>query len=565
MKPTIACLSLALLALSPPILAAPPELEAAPAASAKTDAAFSRPLKGEKRFAHILNRLAFGPRPGDIEALRQSGIKPWIQSQLSPETIDDSALETRLASLSWLRESPERLLLAYESETAAFLRRMKKAEKGEIAAPQLNAAQQKLQERIEVATLPEHASVRALGELSVDKLARAVESKRQLQEVLVDFWGNHFNVDINKGAVLALKIRDDRDVIRPHVFGSFRELLGASAHSPAMLVYLDNARSTREMTARGGQKRGGLNENYARELMELHTLGVDGGYSQSDVTEVARCFTGWGLDRETGTFFFRARAHDEGPKTVLGQKIGLGGKKDGEKVLDILAASRATARFIARKLCVRFVADNPPTALVERVAAAFSRSNGDLKTTYRAVFEAPEFLSEGAYRAKIKSPLEFTVSAVRALGGSLEIVQANPRGMRLLTVGASSLNKGGKGNKQRSAQRPLATEIALMGQPLFACQPPTGYAENSTKWVSSSALVARLNFALSLSSGRVADVVLTRDTFKATAIDDLARALLNSDISAPTRATVEAEAQKSPGDGARLHALLLSSPEFQRR
>ncbi|MBW3636190.1 MAG: DUF1800 domain-containing protein [Armatimonadetes bacterium] len=565
MKLTLASLGLALLALSPPILAAPPEMQVAPTTSAQTFAAFSRPLKGEKRFAHVLNRLAFGPRPGDIEALRQTGIKPWIESQLSPQAIDDAALDRRLASLSWLRESPERLLLAYESDTAAFLRRMQKAEKGEIAAPRLTPAQKETVARIEAANIPERASIRALGELSTDKLARAIESNRQLQEVLVDFWGNHFNVDINKGFVRALKIRDDRDVIRPHVFGSFRELLGASAHSPAMLWYLDNARSTREFPARGGQKRGGLNENYARELMELHTLGVDGGYTQSDVTEVARCFTGWSLDRQTGTFLFRARAHDEGPKTVLGQRIARGGKKDGEKVLDILAASPATARFIAHKLCVRFVADKPPTALVERVAAAFSRSNGDLKTTYRAVFEAPEFLSEGAYRAKIKSPLEFTVSAVRALGGSLETGAANRRVVRLLASGVASLNRGGGGQNRIMAERPLAAEIALMGQPLFACQPPTGYAEDSTKWVSSSALVARLNFALGLTSGRVGDVVLTRDTFRATAIEDLSRALLNTDISASTRATVEAEAQKSPGDGARLHALLLASPEFQRR
>jgi uncharacterized protein (DUF1800 family) len=562
MKPIFACLSVAVFAWPHPIFAAPSQTITAP--DAGVHPAFSRPLTGEKRFAHVLNRLAFGPRPGDIEAIKKTGIKPWIESQLSPQTIDDSALEGRLDALGWLRESPQRLVLAYESDSAGFLRRLKKAEKADNPALKLNAAQQAALERIEAANLPERASIRALGELATDKLVRAVESKRQLQEVLTDFWGNHFNVDVNKGVARTLKIRDDRDVIRPHVFGTFRELLGASAHSPAMLVYLDNARSTRETAARNGKKRGGLNENYARELMELHTLGVDGGYTQSDVTEVARAFTGWSLDRQTGTFVFRRRAHDENPKTVLGQRIALGGEKDGERVLDILASSPATARFIARKLCVRFVADEPPAALVERVATVFSHSDGDLKTTYRAIFDAPEFLSEGAYRSKIKSPLEFTVSAVRTLGGTLEVAQANPRGVRLLAVGAASLNRGG-GQNRRSAERPLASEIAAMGQPLFACQPPTGYAEDSTKWVSSSALVARLNFTISLTSGRVGDVTLTKDTFKAAPVEEMARVLLNADISPGTRATIEGEARKFPGDGARLHALLLGSPEFQRR
>ncbi len=493
---------------------------------------------------------------------------------MAPQKLDDAALDAQLSDFRWLSAPPERLALAYENDKAGFLRRLKKARAGDVKMPELSDQQKQTMARIEAAKIPERASYEAVGQLSMDKLARAVSSRRQLQEVLVDFWGNHFNVDVKKGLVRTLKITDDRTVIRPHVFGTFREILGASAHSPAMMFYLDNARSTREYTVgrvRGkkGKKAGGLNENYARELMELHTLGVDGGYSQTDVTEVARCFTGWSLDPQSGEFFFRARAHDEGEKTVLGQTIAAnGGQSDGERVLDILAQNPATASFIARKLCVRFVADAPPDALVAKIAAVFTRSKGDLSATYRALFAAPEFLSEGAYRAKIKSPLEFTVSAVRALGGTLDFGSQGAQ-FRLLAAGGASLNQGNNGNKnkalRRITKRPLAVEIANMGQPLFSCQPPTGYAENSTKWVSASALVSRLNFAIALTQGSVGDVALTQDTFRAAPVDEMAQALLGSEVSPATRSIVESEAQKSPGDGARLRALLLGSPEFQRR
>ncbi|HEX8465227.1 MAG TPA: DUF1800 domain-containing protein, partial [Abditibacterium sp.] len=495
-------------------LAAPLAFAAPPTAQKTAPVSpWSRALTGEKRASHLLNRLAFGPRPGDVEAIQQSGEKKWIEQQLAPQTLDDSALETRLSSLKWLRATPAELQLAYEADTANFLRLMKRAEAGEIAAPVLTPRQQESLARIEAAALPPRASVQALGELSTAKLARAIESKRQLQEVLADFWSNHFNVDVKKNAVRGLKIVDDRETIRPHVMGSFRAMLGASAHSPAMMLYLDNARSTREAMAPraampGARRRGGINENYARELMELHTLGVDGGYSQADVTEVARAFTGWSVEPQTGEWVFRPRAHDQGPKTVMGKTINAGGEADGEAVLDLLAAHPATARFIARKLCQRFVADEPPAALTEKVARAFLQSKGDLPTTYRALFFAPEFLSEGAYRAKIKSPLEFTVSAVRALGGTLEFGDGVGATARLVYVGSSSLRDGAapRGAAQKAMRRPLGTEIAAMGQPLFSCQAPTGYSEKSSSWVSSSALVARLNFALSLTQGRIGDV-----------------------------------------------------------
>lgn len=576
MKPTFWLLCAPLFPLVSPgfAVAAPASASAPRTGQQKEVSPFARPLIGEKRYFHVLNRLSFGPRPGDIENLKALGIPAWIETQMAPQRVDDAAVEAQLNDFQWLSAPPERLSLAYQADQAKFIRRLKKAESNQIAMPELNEAQKATLARIEAADLPPRASIEALGQLSVDKLVRAISSKRQLQEVLTDFWGNHFNVDVKKNQVRTLKISDDRAVIRPHLFGTFRELLGASAHSPAMMVYLDNARSTREMPAgkRGkgnGKKRGGLNENYARELMELHTLGVDGGYTQKDVTEVARCFTGWSIDPQSGEWMFRARAHDDGEKLVLGQVIAAGGgQNDGERVLDILAQSSSTARFIARKLCLRFVADAPPETLISRIAGVFTRSKGDLSATYRAIFAAPEFLSEGAYRAKIKSPLEFTVSAVRALGGSLDL-QSRGAEFRLLASGGASLRQGNNGNKnqalKRLTERPLAMEIAVMGQPLFSCQPPTGYAENSAKWVSASALVSRLNFALTLTQGRVGDVALQQDTFRAAPVDEMARSLLGGEISPATRSIVATEAQKSPGDGARLRALLLGSPEFQRR
>jgi uncharacterized protein (DUF1800 family) len=330
-----------------------------------------------------------------------------------------------------------------------------------------------------------------------------------------------------------------------------------------MLWYLDNAKSTKAMVMRNGKTRGGINENYAREIMELHTLGVDGGYTQQDVQEVARCFTGWSLDRATGTFAFHERMHDEGEKTVLGVKIPAnGGQADGEKVLDILASHPSTAKFIAKKLCMRFVADQPPASVVEKVAAAFTRSRGDLPTTYRAIFNSPEFWSQGAYHSKIKSPFEYVVSAIRSLGGTYHTFDPTlpAERLRLIAMGNSTLRQGGAGSR-----RPLiAAEIGQMGQPLFGCQPPTGYSEDSSEWVSSSALVARLNFALKLTAGRLTDVELQQDTFNNATVDEVARQLLNGDLNPNTRATLEKETAGNP-DGSRLRALILGSPEFQRK
>ena len=551
-------------------------------AGADAGAAWRTPLTGDAKILNALNRLSFGPRPGDVAAVRQQGLNRWLEAQLNPDSIDDKALEKELSALTMLDATPDTLMLAFSvqnGDVRRALMQMEAQKEGKTlkgnATKEVNLKardQQKIKE-FQESGMDLGASYQALGELTAAKLARATDSRRQLQEVLVDFWGNHFNLDVNKGPVQVLKVLDDRDVIRPNVMGSFRQLLGASAHSPAMLFYLDNARSTAEIANPGnGKKRGGLNENYAREIMELHTLGVDGGYTQKDVTEVARCFTGWSIGgrRANGDYGFRfyERAHDNGEKTVLGQKIPAGGgEKDGEMVLDILANHPATAKHLAFQLCQRFIADAPPQSAVDAVAAAFTASRGDLRKTYAALFATPEFNSQGAYRAKIKSPLEFAVSAVRALDGTFSLPDPdNPRQRQWLTLigrSARDRNKGGGGDNL--PRRPLATEIANMGQPLWGYQAPTGYPENSAEWVSSSALISRLNFALALTTGRIGDVAIDKDTFRNTSVAQVANDLLSEPLSAQSLATIQDEIKVAPADGAKLRALILGSPEFQRR
>jgi uncharacterized protein (DUF1800 family) len=433
---------------------------------------------------------------------------------------------------------------------------------------------------------------------------RAAESERQLQEVLVDFWSNHFNVDVKKDPIRALKIVEDREAIRPHVLGKFRRLLGASAASPAMLVYLDNNENSAPHEVPVGEQKvraamikgligiddgsgmmkaskpmteGGLNENYARELLELHTLGVDGGYTQKDVEEVARCFTGWSYNPFTGTYSFEDKRHDNGEKHVLSHTIAAGGGvKDGMQVLDLLASHPSTARFIATKLCRRFIADDPPASAVERTAKVFKETGGDLREVVRSVITSPEFNSKAAYRAKIKSPLEFAVSAVRATGATIE-----PRPHGVVTVQLRYVLEGagttGFNAEALSASRIKTTNwhIFDMGQPLFACQPPTGYPEDSRKWVSTGALIARLNFATALACGDVMDVAPPAAAEQKTesmnepaekAIERIAKEYLSGDVSPPTRATLLKQAAKQTNvDDAQLRALVLGSPEFQRR
>jgi len=339
-----------------------------------------------------------------------------------------------------------------------------------------------LRRRLEMAAGP--AAVVA-NDLVEGKLLRAVYSNRQLEEVLTDFWFNHFNIYLDKGADHYLVTEYERQAIRPRVLGKFRDLLEATAKSPAMLFYLDNWQSvgTGTPAARGAfnRARNGLNENYGRELLELHTLGVDGGYTQKDVTEVARCFTGWTINQPDlgGKFTFNLRMHDNGEKVVLGEIIPAGGgEADGEKVLDLVARHPSTARFISRELARRFVADDPPAALVERMALTFQKTDGNLREVMKTMLASKEFWSEGAYRSKVKSPFEWVASAVRAASGDIDYAL------------------------------PLANQVAQLGQPLYRKVEPTGYSNLSREWLNSAGLVGRMNLALQLANNRVPGVTV---------------------------------------------------------
>ncbi len=573
-------------------------------------AAAAEPARGlteEQRIVHVLNRLAFGPRPGDVAAVRRMRIQRWIDQQLHPEQIDDSAAQAKLARFTDLTKSAQDLMAAYmedqQRQRQIRLARLQAAkEPGEAASGRAGGAATSgfgvtpspphpLTPSASLMVMPGAAmqvqqTAEAVGELDNAKVLRAVDSQRQLQEVLTDFWSNHFNVDAKKGLVRGMLVANERDAIRPHVLGKFRDLLEATAKSPAMLFYLDNAISTRDPDAPGPlgrtipapmrpavARRGmGLNENYGRELMELHTLGVDGGYTQKDVQEVARCFTGWSIDRQTGTFRFYSVRHDYGEKVVLGHVIPAGGGiEDGEKVLDVLASHPSTAHFIARKLCMRFVSDDPPASLVDRAAKTFLKTGGDLREVVRTIVTSPEFFSPKAYQTKFKSPFEFAVSAVRALGGTVEPVDTELPGghLRLVADGGTTLARNAGNRRPGPRFKPsIAQELAAMGEPLFSHEAPTGYPEDSREWLSAGALLARMNFALYLTSDRIAQVQLDpalQPTGGSTAqlADTFSDRMLGTRLSPKTRAAILAHA--GTADPATVAALILGSPDFQRR
>ena len=515
----------------------------------------------DRAIVHVLSRTGFGPRPGDVEKVRALGLQRYIDEQLRPERIADTNIAARLTGLTSVGLSSRQIAEQYElPQLEARRQRKESAKDGDATAPDGAPPKDAVQQRANG----------VMVELSAQKVLRAVYSERQLQEVLTDFWFNHFNVDARKGRDRFLLTEYERETIRPRVLGRFRDLLGATAKSPAMLFYLDNwmsadpngphlpdsagrARSVRgpfggrvlmpplaRVAAEGNQGKKapkGLNENYGRELMELHTLGVDGGYTQKDVTEVARALTGWtiGNPRQGGGFTFDPRLHDTGQKTVLGHVIKAGGgESDGEQVLDILARHPATATFIATKLTRHFVSDTPPPALVARVAARFRETNGDLREVMRTILTSPEFLSPDAYRAKVKTPFEFVVSALRATGAEVQDA------------------------------RPLVRELQQLGMPLYMCQPPTGYKDTSDAWVNTGALISRMNLSLRLAAGqlrgtsvncgsRMADCGLSDS-------DAVVARFLNGDASESTRATIG-----KATDAPKMVALTLGSPEFQRR
>jgi uncharacterized protein (DUF1800 family) len=662
-------------------------------------------MDARKRAVHALNRLTFGPRPSDVERVRQMGVDRWIELELHPERIDDSALEARLAPFRTQRMDtkeivenfpPDQLikqiadgkaslprdpmkravyeaqLQRYEDKQERKVEAAKPASAsavansnspnlpgvicGDGACPVSPLAQDSAQpadpdqmrrrderrhayletqelldlpasdrmeeilqmspeDRREIAATANGAKADALlagltpqqketmmalknpeqvvlEELTQAKLVRAIYSERQLDEVMTDFWINHFNVFINKGADRYLLTSYERDAIRPHVFGKFEDLLVATAKSPAMMFYLDNWLSVGPdsdialgIAPHGPNRRGygprpnnrlnnrpgkgkpasGLNENYGRELMELHTLSVNGGYSQKDVTEVAKVFTGWTIEQpiKGGDFRFDPRMHEPGDKVVLGHRIKENGEKEGLEVLRLLARNPQTARFISQKLAMRFVSDDPPPALVDRMTKTFLKKDGDIREVLRTMFKSPEFWSPDAYRAKVKTPLEFVVSAVRASGAQVDDARA------------------------------LVGTLNNMGMMPYGMMPPTGYSMKADVWVNSSALLARMNFALGLAAGKIrgvkVDAVGLSLGTSATGSDkeapadpqqalaNLENSLLSGDISSQTHDTISKRLEdpkisqrrlddpKRPPNVAAIAGLILGSPEFQRR
>jgi len=648
-------------------------------------------MDDRKGAVHALNRLTFGPRPGDVERVTQMGVEKWIELQLHPDKIDDLALDARLAPFRTLRMGtkeivenfpPDQLIkqiadgkaslpqdpakrAVYEAQLQRYEDKQERKDKdrdeasksvatadsicrdgacpvsadssqpadpGQIRRreerrPNLRTqelldlpADERMKEilkmspedRREIATTAKGAKADALmegmspqqketmmalnnpeqvvvNELTQAKLLRAIYSERQLDEVMTDFWFNHFNVFINKGADRYLLTSYERDAIRPHVLGKFEDLLVATAKSPAMLFYLDNWLSvgpdseialgiaprqphrrghgpgpnSRRQRPRGNKARqaSGLNENYGRELMELHTLSVSGGYSQKDVTEVAKVFTGWTLDqpKQGGDFRFEPRMHEPGDKIVLGHRIKEHGEKEGLEVLHLLAHNPNTARFISQKLAMRFVSDDPPTKLVDRMTKTFLKKHGDIREVLRTMFKSPEFWSPDTYRAKVKTPLEFIVSAIRASGAQVEDTRA------------------------------LVGTLNNMGMMPYNMMPPTGYSMKADVWVNSSALLGRMNFALGLAAGKIRGVKIDSAAGPAAAgasevttdpqqtLATLENSLLSGDISKQTHDTISKQLEdpkisrrrlddpKHPPNVAPITGLILGSPEFQRR
>lgn len=643
-------------------------------------------MNQDKKIQHALNRFTFGPRPGDVDAVRAMGLDKWFELQIHPDKIDDTALETRLAPFRTLKMSTKEMVenfpppqlvkqlengrgsmpsdpakrAIYESRMAQYEQQQQKKNDNAAADPKPNnnedqgqnnnASDEQLtpeqrQARFKQREAKMYADVSAAqlldlppdqryqailkmspsdrlelvrsfkgpetvqlvdgmkpeqretieaimapqlvvgGEISQAKLLRAIYSERQLNEVMTDFWFNHFNVFIGKGPDRYMITAYERDVIRPHVLGKFKDLLVATAKSPAMLFYLDNWQSVgpnSDLARYGPQRRpaymrrgpfiiprpqpanknaknrpSGLNENYAREIMELHTLGVDGGYTQKDVTELAKVLTGWSIEQPQrgGDFKFNERAHEPGTKYILGHKISEHGEGEGMDMLDILAHHPSTAKFISKKLAMRFVSDQPPQSLIDRMADTFMKKDGDIREVLRTMFQSPEFWAADAYRAKVKTPLEFVASAVRASG--VEVSNAMP----------------------------LVQRLNQMGMQLYGMQPPTGYSMKAETWVNSSALVSRMNFALQLGTGRLSGVTADPQAIlhgaapqdANGALAAMENSILAGDVSTQTHAVIEKQLddpqisqrrlddpQKTPNYGV-IAGLIMGSPEFQRR
>jgi len=512
---------LALAVISPPA-------GAATAASRPSPPAHSA-LTASDSALHVLQRFAYGPRAGQVAEVAREGALAWLDSQLAADGRDDprlAAIERRTPALALDPED-------WARRFAAARRAKREGMAGE--------------ERAEVRELT--GQVRALV------IARAVTAEDQLREVMAGFWFDHFNVFLDKGADRYLLPGYVEDVIRPRALGRFEDLLLATAQSPAMLFYLDNVKSVapgmqparRGDPAKPARRPVGINENYARELLELHTLGVDGGYTQQDVIAVARILTGWSMQppAQGGAFVFRPRAHDFGEKVVLGARFPAGhGEEEGVRLLRMLARHPATIRHVCEKLCARFVSDQPPDGCVDAAVGAWRASDGDMRAVVRAIARTPEFWDEQAIGSKVKTPLEFVVSAVRAVG-------AEP-------------DSGAR----------LADAVARLGQPIYRQASPAGYPERQEDWANSGALLARMNFAVALAAGRQPgasvdlDAILPVTIENSALVDAVNERVLGGAMSAHTRSVIVAELADVP-DPVRGRALAvglaLGSPEFQRQ
>jgi uncharacterized protein (DUF1800 family) len=488
---------------------------AAAANAAETPA--GAPLSERERALHVLDRLAYGPRPGDLEQVEKMGARRYVEQQLHPERITlPPDLQARLAALPALQMTPSQLFVEYGPPSID-----RSASKEEKQAARQRAGRE---------LTPQFHQARLL---------QATESPRQLEEVMTEFWANHFNVFEGKEWVRYWVGDYEKNAIRPHALGSFRELLGAVAHHPAMLSYLDNWLSSGAGTpgARGRFK--GLNENYARELMELHTLGVDGGYQQADVVALARILSGWTIDVNAmkagaAPFAFNARRHDDAPKVFLGQSLAARGDQEGEAALDILASQPATARFISTQLAQYFVADQPDPALVRQLSQKFLATRGDIRAVLQTLFDSRQFWARANYQTQFKTPYQFVVSSLRATATPV----LNPR--------------------------PVNGALAQFGMPLYGWLTPEGYKYSQEAWLNPDALLRRINFAGGLASGKSpiarAEGEAPPSNADARATDP--RQLLGT-LGPAIGANAAATIQAAP---ANLQAgLILGSPDFMKR
>jgi uncharacterized protein (DUF1800 family) len=418
-------------------------------------------ISNEQKALHLLNRMSYGPTQSDVTAILAKGFQGtewWFNEQLHPEKILEPELEKKISQLKTLSMTNEQLLHAYPKLTKDL--------------------KMKSEEEIKEMGLGDGKAKEIIRELLQQKIIRSIESKKQFQEVLVDFWFNHFNVAYKKGNVKWYIYNYEKQAIRPYVFGKFKDMLMATAKSPAMMFYLDNFRSSQQMHLKGPkqEKDIGLNENYGRELLELHTLGVDGGYTQKDVQEAARILTGWTIDnvRFGGAFVFKSKRHDPGPKKVMGFSVASDqGIHEGEQLIEYLAKHPSTAKNLAKKLALKFISDNPSQKSIDEIAQVFLKTEGDLTEVYKKIFSMPEFWSEENYKSKIRDPFEYFAFVSRSLDIKFQAT------------------------KEKDLKK-IFQYFEQTGEPIYNCQPPTGFKMTSSNWVSAGALVSRINLSLFL-------------------------------------------------------------------